>query len=153
MGVSVRPMNEMEFASFQEESARVYVSQLTASGNLSLEEAERRARAEGLKILPDGMATKGAVLLSIFKNAEQIGYLWFDVRERGNIKTAFSYAFEIYPYGKGCGYSAMIKAREYLRAIGVQKVSLHAFSKNERVVELYKAVGFRVDSYNMSVEL
>lgn len=59
----------------------------------------------------------------------------------------------VYSQGKGCGYSAMVKAREYLRSLGVQKVTLHAFSKNERAVELYKAVGFRVDSYNMSVDL
>ncbi len=153
MAISVRPMSEKEFDSFQDESGRVYVSQLMVTGNLSQEVAEARAKAEGLKILPDGIRTKGAIFLTILKESQQIGYLWFGLRDQGKVKTAFTYAFEIYPAGKGCGYSAMVKAREYLRSLGVQKVALHAFSKNARAVELYKAVGFQVDSYNMSIEL
>lgn len=146
-------MNHAEFARFQQESGKVYVNQLMETSGLSREEAELKAKREGEKILPHGMETKGALFLTLLGDAEMIGYLWFQLREQGGGKTAFSYAFEIFPQAKGSGYFAMKKAREYLRSIGVTKVSLHVFAKNNRAVDLYQALGFQVDSYNMSAEL
>ena len=152
MAIYVREMNAQGFESFQEDSERIYMSQLVATG-YSKESAKKKAQSEGQKILPDGVKTKDAVFLTILKDSDKIGYFWFGTRDQRGVKTAFTYAFEIYSHAKGHGFSAMVKAREYLRELGIKKVTLHVFSENDRAVELYKAVGFRVDSYYMSFEL
>jgi ribosomal protein S18 acetylase RimI-like enzyme len=144
-------MNEGEFARFQAHSGKLYADELVATGNFTLEEAQRRAEAEGARLLPDGLQTPNAMLLSVIKDESPVGYLWFQLKSNG--KSAFSYAFEMDESAKGYGYFAMKKARAYLRSRGVESLSLNVFNRNERAVELYRKVGFQVVSYNMSVEL
>jgi len=142
-------MNEGEFAWFQADSGKLYVEELLSTGNFTPDQAQERAAADGTRLLPQGLNTSGAILLTITLNEETIGYLWF---QRNN-DTAFTFGFKIAEHAKGHGYCAMIRARKILREMGVKRVSLNVFGRHERTVKLYQKMGFNVVSYNMSTEL
>lgn len=149
MQPTLQPMNETEFQIFQKHSGKLYVEQILASTALTREEAEARAKSDGEKLLPQGLHTPNALLLSIRQNANFTGYLWFQL----NKDKAFAYALEIFPEAKGHGLTALRQAREILKARGIKKIALHVFARNERAARLYQKVGFKVDSYNMSLDL
>lgn len=152
MEISVRAMDESEFREFRRSSAEVYIANLMTQ-NISREEAEARSNAENAKILPNGLQTPNALFLTVLGDAKNIGYFWFELREKNGMKSVFTYAFEMYPPGKGHGYAAMVKAKDFLRGLGVSKVNLHVFTKNKRAIELYQAVGFETVSCNMTIAL
>ena len=153
MALQLLPMDEQDYESYARQTIEDFAQHLILIRSLSFLEAQNEAEKSLKKSLPDGFQTGNTHFLKIMKDDEHIGFMRFEIREVGTLKLAFGWDFKIFEAFRGHGFSAMVAAKNHLKELGCSKFALHTFAKNERAVNLYKAVGFSVDSYNMSMDL
>jgi len=76
MTISLERMTQLDYDNFYENSIYEYANEHIKSGNWKKEGAIARARKAFENLLPNGLATDGEYLFSIFNSNENIGYCW-----------------------------------------------------------------------------
>jgi RimJ/RimL family protein N-acetyltransferase len=153
MPVVLKPMSEQDFEAYSKDSIERFADQLISLHGSERSQAAEQSRKTFQKSLPGGRETPNTHLLSILKNDQLIGYLHFEVRTSESGNFAFGWDLRVFPEHRGHGVEAMKRAKDLLQHLGCERLSLHVFAQNDRAVQLYQALGFGIDSYNMSLEL
>lgn len=143
--VTFVPMSEELFEKEFSTWVRDYAQEKIDSGNWKQEEALEQSRKEHLYLLPEGVHTEGHHLFSILNESqENVGMIWFGIKEQGEPVGAFIWKFEIYEKFRRCGYASasLTELRRMLAGMGVKRVSLHVFASNRAAVSLYEKMGY-----------
>ena len=79
MDVILEPMTHAQFIGFMEAIFPSYVAERAAADHVSLEMAERYARAQHARLLPDGPRTVGHRFLRVLSpdSGQAVGDVWF----------------------------------------------------------------------------
>lgn len=148
-------MTEEEFQEFRTRAVTGYAAAHVDAGNWSEDEAERIAAEETDRLLPDGVATEGMLLLVAETAADgPIGMAWvalYDPQERG----PWIYDIEIFSEQRGKGYGrALLEALEReVAARGGEVLGLNVFGANAVARRLYESSGYEITSVYMRKRL
>ncbi len=74
--MTLRHPNADEFDAYKAAEYRSYVDQIVASGSMTREAAEEKARREDAELLPDGLATTGQLIFRVEADGQPVGWLW-----------------------------------------------------------------------------
>lgn len=155
--LTIVPMEQSELDSYLEHVIPDYAKEHVDAGNWDAEGALERSKKEFDVLLPQGVNSPNQYLYSIHDESakENIGIIWFAVRDEPPGKVAFIYDFELKPEyrGKGLGDEALRAIEPKVRELGIRKISLHVFGKNKVARHLYEKVGYEETNVLMSKEL
>lgn len=154
--VKLVPMNEDEFRKELEKWISNYAQEKVISGNWKEDEAETLSRKEYAGLLPDGLNTKDQHVLTILSDKEEnVGFIWFGVRDTGDLPGAFIWDFRINEEFRKNGYGSetLNELHQMLGEMGINRVSLHVFAHNKPAISLYEKLGYEATNIVMSREI
>lgn len=147
--LTLEKMSESEYKEYIEKTTLNFAKQLQITTKTSLDDCIAETREKVAKSAPEGLRTQGLHCLNILLDQHKIGIARFHISKS---KQAFVYDFEINPEHAGHGFYAIQALKRYIQNLGCNNVGLHVFANNERAKKLYLALGFKITSYNMSIE-
>jgi ribosomal protein S18 acetylase RimI-like enzyme len=137
-------MNQAQFTGFMAAVLPSYVAERAAADHVSLEMAERSARTQLARLLPDGHLTVGHRFLRVLStdSGHGVGDVWFWIDSEN--KQAFLYYIAIVPEHRRRGFAsaALTAIEEMVRAAGCISFGLNVFSSNHSAIALYRTLGF-----------
>ena len=155
--VDLTPLPEERFPEFRDHLAGHYAKDKVDAGVWSPEEAPRRARADLDGLLPNGTSTRDHFLYVIrdASTSEEVGTLWFAVRDGGAGRGVWIYDIEIFAPFRRKGYAkeTLQAAEKKATDLGADKIELHVFGHNGSARALYEAAGYAPTSIVMSKQL
>lgn len=155
--ITLQSMTQAEFELYREHLIREYAKDHVEAGNWDAEGSIERSEKEIDGLLPQGVASPKHYLFSVHDDSTNtnVGILWFAEREEGGSNLAFIYDIELKPEARGKGYGAetMRLLEAEVRALGLNRISLHVFGKNTVARKLYEKMGFETTNVLMSKEL
>jgi ribosomal protein S18 acetylase RimI-like enzyme len=112
--------------------------------------AERYARHQHARVLPEGHRTAGHRFLRIVSidSDEPVGGVWFWIDVEN--KQGFLYNITVFPRHRRRGFAsgALVLVQEMARSAGCTTLGLNVFSPNDGAIALYRKLGFSaVSSY------
>ena len=148
------PMTEAQFAEYMKTAVVEYAEAHLKSGDCEAGEALALAQADYDSLLPRGLSTPSQHLyaLHVDGEADPVGMLWFESRERRGKRSAYIYDFNIRPElrGKGHGAAALRALDDMLRGLGVGRVSLNVMGWNTGAKALYERCGYGIAGIGMT---
>ncbi|WP_369201429.1 GNAT family N-acetyltransferase [Streptomyces sp. PU-14G] len=144
-GSEARPMKDEEFPAWWEASAATYISGMVARG-LTPAQAAAGSEAARLARLPDGAATKEAVLRILTCDGADVGSMWlaFTALPRGDVD-AWVFDVNVDPARRGAGHGrTLMRAAEHeCLERSAPRLGLNVFTDNTPAVRLYTSLGYR----------
>ena len=146
-----RPMRENEFDYWMNLTLADYAEDLMINQLYDKEKAVLEASNVTQDALPQGMKTRHHHFRICEHDSLAMGYLWFSLEDN----TAFLMDIMLLPgsQGKGAGKRFMQTFISELAAMGVEELELRVSPHNQRALNLYKKLGFRVTGLNMYLSL
>src|SRR5262245_31894401 len=155
--ISLVPMSQTALDAYLDNAIREYADDHVKAGNWKPEEALERSKKEFAELLPMGVNSPKQHLYSIRDEdtGALVGMIWFAERSGEGGPHAWIYDFVVQPEyrGKGYGKAAMYALEDQVRAVGLEKISLHVFGKNQVAKNLYDQVGYQATNILMSKSL
>jgi GNAT superfamily N-acetyltransferase len=158
MGAKVRlsAMSEQDYDHFFETTVVEYAGENIQAGYWSAADAAERSRKELLRLLPDGVRTKGHHLYTVQDegSGQVIGHAWLRVEEGLGGRTGFLFALylEREYRGRGFGRATMHELDLEAGRLGLRALALHVFAANSVALHLYERSGYHTRSLNMVKE-
>lgn len=139
-----------DFESFLERVVEEYARQSVAAGRVEEQGSREWAREEAERLLPEGVRTKGTLLLHIVAKGDppkRVGSIWCSA-DPSNGRHAFVYDLFVFPEhrGQGFAFAGMSRLETLLRSEGYDSVGLHVYSHNEAAVRLYDKLRYETSS-------
>jgi ribosomal protein S18 acetylase RimI-like enzyme len=149
--MDLRPMTRSEFERYVARAVPEYAESKVQAGTHSAEDAERSAREEIERLVPDGPATPGQLLFTAIDEGTAVGILWIGL-PTGPRPQAWVYDIEVDEVhrGKGYGRAIMLAAERELAARGMHELGLNVFGYNTSAIRLYEGLGYAVTAQQMS---
>ncbi|MCR2785727.1 MULTISPECIES: GNAT family N-acetyltransferase [unclassified Microbacterium] len=151
--VTVRPMTPEEYAQWQTLLAEEYSAEQVAAGRWSQEGSVQRARDETAKLLPQGLATEGMLILrGVDAEGVPVGRAWVSLdHPRGAPGVAFLYDIEVVETkrGQGFGRALLAAVEDATRRAGAAALELNVFGSNAVAIGLYGSAGYDVVTQQM----
>lgn len=152
--ISLRPMTDAEYDRWRRRSVDSYAANIMAATGRSPESAGALAQSQFDELLPQGRATPTTWLFVIDQDGRQVGTLWLGPHPH---RQGFGYVYDIEidesARGQGLGRAAMLAAEDVLRGAGISEVGLNVFGFNAGAEALYRSLGYRVVSTQMTKPL
>ncbi|MFL6136857.1 MAG: GNAT family N-acetyltransferase [Frankiaceae bacterium] len=157
MQVRLRPMTDVEYDAFIDDSRRSYAAQIAAGGTVSAAAARAKAESDLARLLPAGRATAGHLFLRATDEGEEpVGHVWLALQGPGAAAdSAWVYDVEVVGAlrGRGYGRAIMEQAEQEARSRGVGRIGLNVFGFNTTAIELYRSLGYQVTAMQMTKAL
>lgn len=155
MTVTLRPLQEDEFAAWRDHHVGWYAADMVENAGMPAAAAEQKAHSDMQRALPEGLATPGNVLFTVDEDGAAVGSVWFARREQHGIECAFLFAIEILDEhrGRGLGRRAMELFEDEVRRRGLSRVELNVFAGNARARSLYRSLGFEETAVHMGKDI
>lgn len=155
MSVELAPLRADEFEEWFASWSALYEHDLEVHGGLEREGAREKATRDMAASFPDGFTSLDNVLLSIRKDGERVGVIWFAQREERGRAHAFLSAIAIDEErrGQGLGRQAMLALEDDMRARGIDRLELNVFGGNAVARRLYGSLGFTESFVSMGKDL
>ena len=157
--VQLEPMSETQFQSYLGTAVEDYAQAHLKSGDCAPEDALRLAQEDYQKLLPNGLQSQNNFLFSIHDDAldekEIIGMVWFAVKARRVVRSAFIYDLSIREElrRKGYGRKVMERVEELVQEMGLDSIGLHVFGYNHAARALYEDMGYQITGICMTKTL
>lgn len=153
--VRLVPMSESEFETYLEKAGPEYAANKARAGDWSEEEALERSRESYQHLLPQGVKTKNNYLFRIRLegSGESIGIIWMRHEAPRSHGFILDISLDETQRGKGYGKQALLALDEFAKSLGIGTLALHVFASNTPAMHLYKKLGYRVTSQNMTKRL
>ncbi len=143
--VTLRPMTEAEYDTFQAHSLEGYIAERAAADDTTPEQEREAATKQANGILSEGFATPGHRFWKVIEpGGAAVGSLWVMIDDAQ--RRAFIYDIEIdeAQRGKGYGEATMRALEEELRPTDITHIALNVFGPNAIARALYDKMGYRV---------
>lgn len=147
--VSLRRMSQQEFEEYRAKAIVDLAEAEAEAFELSMEEAAAAAQRALASRLPDGSPERrDQYLHAIVEGEKRIGWLWFEARTTFPPRGAYllDIVIEAPCRGRGYGTEAMQALEEEVRHLGLARVSLNVFARNEKAARFYEKLGYLVVS-------
>jgi ribosomal protein S18 acetylase RimI-like enzyme len=157
--IHLEPMNKTQFQLYLSTAVQGYAETHIKAGDCRPEEALTLAQKDYEELLPDGLLSKDQFLFSVRDDAldknDDIGMIWFAVKEKRAGRSAFIYDFNIREdlRGKGYGKKVMESIEELIQEMGINTVSLNVFGYNHAARNLYEKMGYQITGMGMTKTL
>ena len=155
--IRLRPIREEEFAPWLERVEAWYAHDLERNGGFPAAGALEKARTDVEHLFPGGKSNDAQVVLVAAHDQtdEQVGVVWFAVRDLPNGRGAWLYDIDIVEgqRGRGFGRRAMELFEEEVRRRGLDRIGLNVMGGNEVARSLYRSLGYRETFVAMAKEL
>ncbi len=150
----VRRMAPAEYETYRRRSATTYAAEHVQAGDWSRDQAQELAEKEFDELLPDGVATRGMVLLVGESDDEVAGIVWVGAAPRQQ-PGWWIYDIEVVPEhrGRGHGRALLDAAEREVRRAGVETIGLNVFGGNDAAWALYESAGYELTSAQMRKQL
>lgn len=153
--LQVRGMTAVEFDSYRERAITGYAAAHVRAGDWSPDRAEELAAGQTDDLLPDGVDTRGMLLLvAEAPDAGTVGTAWVAL-EHERTSGAWIYEIEIVAEQRGRGYGrALLRAIEReVEKRGGSTVGLNVFGGNAVARHLYESSGYETTTLQMRKRL
>jgi ribosomal protein S18 acetylase RimI-like enzyme len=152
MDLRLRPVTQAEYAQWISATEEAYTAGIAASGSMPANAARAKARADTVRSLPDGRATKGQLIFRAIAGEEPVGWLWLAVPgSQGDLTMAWVYDISVDEAfrGRGYGRQIMLLAEKEAQVRGMASIGLNVFGQNVVARSLYESLGYEVTSQQM----
>ncbi|RZU78060.1 ribosomal protein S18 acetylase RimI-like enzyme [Micromonospora kangleipakensis] len=148
-------MTDQQYLRYRRRAEAEYAQNIADSGSMPLPEAQEKAREDYERLLPDGLATEGHRLWTVYDGDDEVGMLWLHLEQKSDGLHAFGYDFEVREdlRRKGYGRAIMQAAERVCRELGVVSVGLSVFGFNLGARALYEQMGYEVTAIKMRKRL
>lgn len=155
MSVQLRPMTDEEFEVWHPKMLAGYVDHMSGEGGMDAGEAEATAASQMESLFPGGKQSDAQLVYVLEADGEPVGHLWVCDRDDPFQHALFVYFVGIDEAhrGKGYGKAAMQLAEEEARRLGIDKIALNVFGRNEVARNLYRSLGYEENAIAMSKRL
>ncbi len=144
--IDLVPMNEEQYETFMELSARDQMEGHIREGRWRAEEAQSNMVRLVAQFLPQGLATPNHFFFAVVEEGSgaTAGGLWYLLAEDGDTCQFFVVDIQIYePYRRrGYGTQAFLSMEEKAREMGVSTIALHVFRDNHPARAMYRKLGY-----------
>lgn len=150
--VRLEPMTAAQYAEFLQVILPPYIAARSAADHISPAAAERFARDQHARLLPEGQQTPGHHFHSMVADdaIEPVGGVWYHLDgEKGQ---AFLYNITVFPAWRRRGYAtaALSLVEEAVRSAGCAVLALNVFAENTGAAEMYRQAGYNFVSSHMN---
>ena len=155
--LELRAMTDRTFQRFLDHAVPQYAAEKMRSGEWSPQEAQARGEGEFHMLLPEGQNTPDNLLYDLHDptgpaapaNSDpatgiDVGVLWYALRDRGGVRSAFVYEIEVNAHYRRRGYATQafgLLEQDAARR-GAGSLQLHVFGHNHGARQLYERLGF-----------
>ena len=155
MGLSLRALTDDEFESWFPRMRDSYGTDMARDAGVEPERAAAMATAQMDALFPGRKPSPDQLVYVLETDGERVGELWLCDREDGPQHALFVYFVGIDPEhrGKGYGKAAMELAEAEARRLGVDRVALSVFGRNEIARNLYRSLGYEENAVAMTKKL
>ncbi len=155
--IELVPLDPSLYAAFRENLLREYARDHVRAGQWTAADADRKAREETDRILPQGQATPGHFFFALRRRpaGDDVGRVWIALRTEGGPVEAFVYDLLVFePFrGQGIGEAAMRALEPFARSHGATRIALHVFGSNAGAIRLYERIGYETTNRLMAKPL
>jgi GNAT superfamily N-acetyltransferase len=155
MSLSLRPLSSEEFESWFPRMRDGYAEDMARDAGIPSEKAAALAASQMDGLFPGGVPSPEQLIYVLEADGERVGELWVCDRDDALQHALFIYFVEIDEEhrGKGYGRAAMELAESEARRLGLGRVALNVFGKNEVARNLYRSCGYEENAVSMSKKL
>jgi ribosomal protein S18 acetylase RimI-like enzyme len=155
MSLSLRPLANDEFESWFPRLRDGYAEDMARDAGMAPEKATALAAAQMNELFPGRAPSPQQLVYVLEADGERVGELWVCDREDRVQHALFIYNIEIDEEhrGKGYGRAAMELAESEARRLGIDRIALNVFGKNEVARNLYRSLGYEENAVSMSKNL
>jgi len=155
MNTQLREMTAPEFTQFLDVAVRNFADEKIKNGSWEASSALEQSQTAFRTLLPEGLQTKDHYLRSIERDGQNIGFLWYAIKDEDGERIAFLYEIFVQPEhrGNGAGTDAMQAFLQEAKRHPIQNIWLHVFGHNGGAVRLYQRLGFEITDYSMRYPL
>ena len=151
------PMNEAQYETFSEISARDQMAGHVREGRWKAEEAEANMAKLAAQFLPQGLETPNHFFFAIEEEETGglAGGLWYTLVEEGETRQFFVLDIQINEGYRRRGYGTLaFKAMEdQARELGVGTIALHLFADNTAARAMYQKLGYTGTDTSMAKQI
>jgi ribosomal protein S18 acetylase RimI-like enzyme len=147
-------MTSEEVAAYKARQAEGYYRQQVELGGFTEQAARARTEESMRRFWSDARPPAGHHLFTAEASGRTVGWLWFS--ETSDVPgEAWIFDVEVAAdvRGRGYGRAIMREALVKVRAMGCVKLGLNVFGSNDVAINLYRSMGFRTQSMQMTIEL
>lgn len=155
MSLRLRPMSDEEFESWYPQMRDGYADDMSGDGGIDPEKAASMAATQMESLFPGGKPSDKQLVYVLEADGERVGELWLCDRADALQHALFIYFVGIDDghRGKGYGKAAMLLAEAEARRLGIDRIALNVFGRNEVARNLYRSLGYEENAVSMSKKL
>jgi ribosomal protein S18 acetylase RimI-like enzyme len=145
MGVTVRPMTEVEYGPWLARKIDEWTEQVSHSGLATAEEAQRQSVEAFREMLPDGLASPGYTWLCLDDDTDKaVTTIWLKPQFAPGMSWVYSVETRPEHRGRGYGLAAMLAGERATLEAGDTYLGLNVFGHNTAAIRLYDRMGYVV---------
>jgi RimJ/RimL family protein N-acetyltransferase len=155
MSLSLRPLSDDEFAAWFPQMRDAYAEDMVRDAGIDRENATAMAASQMDELFPGQKPSPQQLVYALEADGEPVGNLWVCDRDTPLQHALFIYNIEIDEAhrGKGYGRAAMDLVESEARRLGVDRVALNVFGRNEVARNLYRSCGYEEFAVSMGKKL
>jgi mycothiol synthase len=146
MGVELIDLTPAEYEARRPSMAEEYAHDVALNFGVPVDRAREHAAHQIDVGLPDGVDTKGQLLLKAVDDGREVGFLWLSLP--GTVYPSMGWISEVRVdaelRGRGYGRRIIAAGESDLVARDVRRIGLHVFGHNDGARRLYERLGYRV---------
>src|ERR1700749_4941430 len=144
MSLSLRPLSDDEFAAWFPRMRDEYAEDMSQDAGIPPEKAASIAATQMDQLFPGQAPSPHQLVYILEADGERVGELWVCDREDSIQHALFIYFIGIDEQnrGKGYGRAAMELVDSEARRLGIDRVALSVFGRNEVARNLYRSCGY-----------
>jgi GNAT superfamily N-acetyltransferase len=153
--VTLRPMTAQEYDAYRERVIPDYIADLQRARGMTAETAHKYATEAFVPTLEEAAGPDRSWLFRVItEDGDAAGWLWLGPHpSRADAAFIYDVIIDDQRQGQGLGRATMIAAEDFGRAAGLTRLALNVFGWNHRAENLYRSLGYEVDSTTMSKSL
>ena len=155
MSLSLRPLSNDEFDSWFPRMRDEYAADMTKDAGIAPEKAAAMAASQMDALFPGQAPSPEQLVYVLEADGERVGDLWLCDRDGPMQHALFIYfvGIDSEHRGKGYGKAAMGLGESEARRLGVDRIALNVFGRNEVARNLYRSLGYEENAVSMSKNL
>lgn len=155
MSLSLRPISTDEFESWFLRIRDGYADDMARDAGVDPEKATAMAASQMDGLFPGRAPSPEQLVYILEEGGERVGELWLCDRDDPLQHALFIYfvGIDSEHRGKGYGKAAMELVESEARRLGVDRIALNVFGKNEVARNLYRSLGYEENAVSMSKNL
>jgi len=152
--VRLRPVDEEAYAAYRALALRQHSAEIARGGRFTSDEARALVGSGLAEGLADFLAQDRTWLFRVVAGDSPAGWLWLGPAPREpSCVMVYDVRIDENRRGSGLGRAAMEAAEGVVADAGYDRIALQVLGWNTRAESLYRSLGYRVDSTQMSKQV